>query len=112
MGNGGCQLYFILSINPPNIYNVQLLHVKGFASQWRYNHNYDIVLALKLAPILVRETENKQVTSISVFCALKGPGKESVRIYRPDSCTQLGGKWASPNCNASRQCWCAVSAKP
>lgn len=28
------------------IYNVQLLHVREFASPWKYNHNYDIVLAL------------------------------------------------------------------
>lgn len=35
------------------IYNVQLLHVKEFASPWKYNCNYDIVLALRLAPFLV-----------------------------------------------------------
>lgn len=34
MGKGGCQLYFIFSIDPPNIYDVQLLHVKELARQW------------------------------------------------------------------------------
>lgn len=64
MGKGDCQLYFPVWMNLPNIHNVQLPHAKEFASPWEYNHNYDIVLALRLAPILVAEIESKQVTSV------------------------------------------------
>lgn len=64
MGKEACQLCFIFSVDPPNNYDVQLLHVKEFLSQWGYGRNYDIVLALEFAPIPVRETENKQTTSI------------------------------------------------
>lgn len=94
-----------------NIYNVQLLHVKEFASPWKYNHTYDIVLTLRLAPFLVGEIESKRQLQFLVLSTERGWIGFFGNIQDCHLFPNLVARGPLLPCSASQKSWYATESK-